>query len=875
MKKMIRGEKKTTATGFHIKKECGMEHNGKKTILLTAALVIALGPLFCGEVEITVEDTDLAMPLEGAVIRSWDGQEYTCDEAGKVLIAVPDNRPVVIQAAYPGYGNGRLIVRPGEDRLTLGLRLSGVMESRELVIEAVKPGVSETQPGRSVAVSEQEIARTGEIGIIEDVMTTIKLLPGVGYSGTFSALPSIRGGSPGDLMAVLDGFYIENPYHWGGGFSIFDPRMIRSAQLSHGVFSTRYGHSISGILDITSKKPSPTETELELGVSTSTTNLSLSLPLFGKGGIMVMGRVTYYDPVIWLAKQLAKSIEELEVVNYIRVAPYIRSGAFNANYRFTGNLELQASGFFGVDGVGVLFENESGEDRMTSRTDMSFDWENRLGFFTAGLTWNPINTMVLRALAGAGFQQQDLSGWINNDINVEYSPSFPAGLKGGKDSYSLTDRDNLMDGTSVTSNYQGRLDFDWDLGRDFVFALGAQELYSRWTGDQHASNWINVINPLTGMGVNRYMEINLDVDNQLYESSAYTLLEYARGDKKFGAELGLRLDHLYFIGRDFTLQTAPAWNPRLNLDFGVLQNRGPINALSLTLGAGLFSSRYDDIYGLDKGSGLGDFDLKPNRSATSILGVRVDFAGGLSFNIEGYYKYVFDRAYTSTGLSSSPGVSLVEQKLVFDGEGHVGGFDLQLQKMASRYWDGWISYSFNYARYRDPHAVPEGINLGDADRGNDWYYPSFHRFHTLNLVVNYKPVKRINIYTRFGLASGAPLNVLGDPQSIPVEKLDKEGNSYLPNEYIEIWTRNSRYSDTNRTTWSIPLDIKLSIFGFSRSGKSQYEVYVAVEGALSLLGAGKGNTSFNSYTGKEDSGSMSAVYEMPIPIPSFGFRWSY
>jgi hypothetical protein len=376
--------------------------------------------LFARDVEIIVEDKDLAMPREGATIRSWDGKEYTCDEDGMVRIAVPDDRPVAVQAAYPGYENGRLIVRPGQDRLSLGLRLLGIMESRELVIEAAKPGVSETQPGRSVAVSEREIAQTGEIGIIEDVMNTIKLLPGVGYSGTFSALPSIRGGSPGDLMAVLDGFYIENPYHWGGGFSIFDPRMVQSAQLSHGVFSARYGHTISGILEIASKRPSPTDTEVELGVSTSAANLNLSLPLWGKGGVMIMGRVTYYDPVIWAAQQLANATgdENLEAVNYIQTAPYIRSGAFNANYRFTGDLELQTSGFFGSDGVGVLFENESTANRMTSRTDMDFDWENRLGFFTAGLTWNPFNTMVLRASGGAGFHQSLLSGWIDNYINV-------------------------------------------------------------------------------------------------------------------------------------------------------------------------------------------------------------------------------------------------------------------------------------------------------------------------------------------------------------------------------------------------------------------------------------------------------------------------
>ena len=844
----------------------------KKKLLPGVVFFMALTALFGRGVEITVEDTDLGLPLEGAAIRSWDGKEYVCGEGGRVLVDVPDGRPVVIQGAYPGYENGRLIVRPGQDRYTLGLRLSGVMESRELVIEAAKPETGETRTGRSVAVSEQAIAQTGEIGVIEDVMNTIKLLPGVGYSGMFNALPSIRGGSPGDLMAVLDGFYIENPYHWGGGFSIFDPRMVQSAQLSHGVFSTRYGHTVSGILEITSKKPSPTETELELGVSTSTANLNLSFPLFGNGGVMVMGRVTYYDPVIWAAKQLAKSIKELEVVNYIRTAPYIRSTAISANYRFTGDLELQASGFFGSDGVGVFFENESQANRMTSRTDMDFDWENRLGFFTAGLTWNPRNTMVLRALGGAGFQQELINGRIDNDINVLYSDSFPEELKGGKNYYSLTDRDTLMSGVRTDVNYQGRLDFDWDLGRGLVFALGAQELYSRWGGDQTLSTWTNVIISGTDRGFNQYIETFIDVDSRQYSSSAYTLLEYSRGDGKFGAELGLRLDHLYFIGRDFTLQTKPAWNPRLNLDFGIVQNKGPVDALSLTLGAGLFSSRYDDIDSLDKDMGLEDFDLKPNRSAASILGVRLDFAGNLSFNIEGYYKYVFDRAYTSTGVAS--GSSVTERRLLFDGEGHVGGFDLQLQKTSSRYWDGWISYSFNYARYRDPHAVPEGINLNsNSSRGNGWYYPGFHRFHNLNLVLNYKPVKSINIYTRFGLASGAPLNEIGEKRSVAVLKLDQEGNP--TNEWIEIWTRNSRYSDTNRTTWSIPLDIKLSIFGFTRSGKSQYEVYVAVEGALSLLGAGRGNTSFNAYTGEENLGSMSAVYEIPIPIPSFGFRWSY
>ncbi|GHT99954.1 hypothetical protein FACS1894142_7940 [Spirochaetia bacterium] len=180
----------------------------RKPFLIILIGLLAL-PLCAREVEITVEDGDLGIPLEGALIRALDGAEYECDADGKARLGVPDDRPVVIQAAYPGYENGRLTIPLGQSALTLALRLGGIMENRELVIEAQRPGTSETQSGRSVALSEKEIARTAEIGIIEDVMTSIKLLPGVGYSGMFNAMPSIRGGRsrrpdgvPGRLLPV-------------------------------------------------------------------------------------------------------------------------------------------------------------------------------------------------------------------------------------------------------------------------------------------------------------------------------------------------------------------------------------------------------------------------------------------------------------------------------------------------------------------------------------------------------------------------------------------------------------------------------------------------------------------------------------------------
>jgi hypothetical protein len=93
--------------------------------------------------------------------------------------------------------------------------------------------------------------------------------------------------------------------------------------------------------------------------------------------------------------------------------------------------------------------------------------------------------------------------------------------------------------------------------------------------------------------------------------------------------------------------------------------------------------------------------------------------------------------------------------------------------------------------------------------------------------------------------------------------------------YIQKWKRITARDNDNRVSLSIPLDIKFSIFNFKPGGKARQEFYVAVENLLSLVHTPKGNATFNPYTGEDNTGSMSASYDIPIPIPSFGFKWSY
>jgi hypothetical protein len=776
--------------------------------------------VFAADIEVLAVDGDLNIPLEGARIISWDGSELFCDDRGRAVVSVPDDRPVTILVRYPGYETSRVSIRPGIREYTAALRLGGVMEEKELVIEAPRPGSSETVSGRSVAISGRELARSSERGIVEDVMSAVKLLPGVGYVGGYMAMPSIRGGDPSDISAVVDGFYVERPYHWGGAFSIFDPKMVESAQLSHGVFSARYGHTISGLLDIRAKHPSSQNAEFDLAVSTSAANINMSVPLKGKGGVSLMGRVSYWDPFVEAAKLF------FEEVKYISTAPYIRSGALGLSYNFSTDLNFSLNGFFGGDGVGAHYT----ESDSAGVYDAKLLWDNKIGFLSSGLSYSPSDKLFLKARLGAGILQSDLDGNIYSENREEVPVSVDH---------------RIMYFSDRTVNVQGRFDLDRDMGGGLVFSAGLEERYSRWDRTQRFSR---TDSPFW----------DLSLLNHGLASSLYTILEYRSENRDFGMELGLRGDHFLLSGEGFTIAGRPLANPRLNLDFGILEDSGPVERMSLSFGTGLFSSVNSSLQNISAKNNIGEHQNLQNHSWTTLGGTKIDLFGGFTFTLESYFKYVFNRSYTQRETNESGPEPQRELNYYFDGEGIIWGFDCMLQKFESRYWDGWISYSYINAKYRDPRSTDRSRNTGG------WYYPEFHRFHTLNLILNYKPVPAVQLTARFSLASGTPLpettDIIPDP--------DVPGS---PPPYIRI----QEYSDYSRAGMVIPLDIKLSFFKFNSGGKVRRELYFNFENLLSLFYRAEGAKDFDANTGRETPSSRIASYDLPIPMITFGIKWSY
>ena len=257
-------------------------------------------------------------------------------------------------------------------------------------------------------------------------------------------------------------------------------------------------------------------------------------------------------------------------------------------------------------------------------------------------------------------------------------------------------------------------------------------------------------------------------------------------------------------------------------------------------------------------------DIKQDRAIFSVLGSEVELKGDWKFSIEGYFKYYLNRLYV---VNNEMDPRNVITQAYTDGKGYTAGFDFMAQKSVGTKWNGYLTYSFIYARYKNPFK-PQYSNQRSSreDPLDEWYYPSFHRFNTLNLIVNYKPAPSWTITLKGTLATGTP-RTDGDRYCYPVRLADGT--------VMQRYTRSWFYSDVLRTDISCPVDIRVAHTGtFRHHPKWKWEWYFGAEDIFMNLYSPKGSQKFNQNTGK-DAEDSSVNFNIGIPMISMGLRMSF
>ena len=834
-----------------------------------ALLTIVFGSLivlssYAEELRITVCDGELEMPLEGAKIFLNENRSVSVetDMDGKAVLDLGEKFEqgnVVCQ--FPGYSQNVTHIKSGAGEIIIAMMISDFLEGKEIVV-ARSAQKNEQQSGVSVVMTKEQMDTTARTGLVEDVMSSVNTMPGMTFGGQWNSEPSVRGGYPREMSYAMDGVYVMFPWHWGGSYSIFSPNFVESTKLSNGVFSAEYGRAVSGLLEVNTVMPDD-ELHFIFDLNYISSSLFLSTPIGKKAGIVLGAKATYLETLVGTYKALGGTAADM-----LEAPPYIRDFFAKGYYQPTDKLTFTVNGFFGSDGMHINMDKDDVEsdDEVISFGEMKYDVYQ--GIVGLGANWMPTDKVQANARFAWSMMYEDLSmkmkdqGEIhyNKDFIEKWGSQFPSVHEGG--SYNL---DTFSDYYEKVNHQmvQGKIDSEVVLNDFSRIKFGAEEVLAFQTTKENGYMWSEV--DFGNAPYPSYMPFKFSIEAEgikTFNTAAFALWNYGTDESLLSGELGLRAEHALLTGDGIDLNSRVDVNPRATVHVTPWRDLGEISKVTFTAGAGLFSAIPFDAVMVSEDVIIND-KLKMDRVLFGVLGSEIEMKNNWKFSVEGYYKHYLNRLYVINDMRNPLDVTA---EAVMDGKGYTAGFDLMAQKSIGEKWNGYLTYSFIYAKYKNPRKAEYPDQTSSrGDPLNEWYFPSFHRFNTLNLIVNYKPVPTWTITVKGTLATGTP-RTDGERYCYPAMGPDGQ--------IMQRYTRSHFYSDTLRTDISCPVDIRIAHNGtFKNHPKWNWEWYLGAEDVFMNLYSPKTSERFDQTTGKATSSD--ANFGIGIPMISLGCRISY
>jgi outer membrane cobalamin receptor len=267
-------------------------------------------------------------------------------------------------------------VRVRAGRVThIRLRLTTIsVFLNEIVVTPSHFRILDEQPEIRQLLSRDEVEQMPHAA--DDLYRAVKRLPGAA-GGDFSAKFNVRGGDQDEVLVVLDGLELYEPFHLKDFQSIFstvDAEAVGGVDFITGGFPVEYGDRMSGVMDISTATPTGPATT-SLGISTINTRL-YSEGSFneGKGQWLVSGRAWYpaavFDEVGTMSAEILSDYYDL---------------LGKVQHRLGTRSVLSANLLLAYDDLGFLSQDEEEVERVEARyrsyhawLNLRTDWNDRL-----------------------------------------------------------------------------------------------------------------------------------------------------------------------------------------------------------------------------------------------------------------------------------------------------------------------------------------------------------------------------------------------------------------------------------------------------------------------------------------------------------------
>jgi hypothetical protein len=626
-------------------------------------------------------------------------------------------------------------------------------------------------------------------GAIEDVMRSLKSLPGVTAPNDFTSQLVVRGSGPDQNLIVMDDVEIFNPYRLYGLVSMFNPETLQDITLITGGFPAKYGDRLSAVLDVNNKEG---VRDRSFSMISNVNIASANVILQGKnpwkipGSWIVSSRRTYYDLILGpFAKKAGLITDDSSLPNFKDLQFKFAFGPFNKS-------KFLINGIFSSDGVDVI----PGSDRTQPDSVVAQDVTN-----------NNVLSASWVYLPNSNFLSKTTFSWYKNSGDNDFEGDIldplidKEGLTPGqRDSlkaigallgfkfdskynfrkYSLVNKSSLFAG----KNY-----FEFGAGLDMI----RTDLTYTLNLDEAFKSFIRSLPNAQAILEDFNIEGNDNIRGSIYGQGRFKV------GNKFYYQPSLRLDYYSFLKKAYV-------SPRFNMGYAI----DPVTTIRTSVGLYYQSPGYEKLVDgqtfYDLTGQAGD-NLKAERSVHFVLGIDHWLNNEWNAKVEGYYKK-FDDLITQQRLTAYKYKFTLEDptitdpayvgdpanwirsstKLPYDSitttpingvTGNAYGIEFSLEKRNSgpnSKFSGWINYAYSFAnRTRDGIEKPF----------------RFDQRHVVNIVANYRFNQTFELGARWTYASNFPYTP-------PVGLLPRTaGDSLVVNPFTQRVIFNLDYGDDN------------------------------------------------------------------------------
>jgi TonB family protein len=628
--------------------------------------------------------------VAGALVRcdNWPERETYSSEEGRFSLQLPAGTcEVRVAGAEHQVFQTKETLEPGEQK-----EVNYYVMPRVVGYQTVVRGQREKKEVVQRTVTRNEVQKVP--GTFGDPVRVIQNFPGVARAPFILGQLIVRGANPNQTLTFFDGVEIPILFHVGGGPSVVNGEFLDRVDFFPGGFGARYGRAVGGVVDVASRKGAADTWHGVAKVDLLDASLFFETPITDEVSVAVGARRSYIDALLPLVLPKDPQGGALLVLPaYWDYQVRLDVGGKKGEKLVGSRYSLFA---FGSDDVLKVIATGGGRNR-----DVSVDvhtlfhrvvgtWEYKQGDTTFKLT--PYLGFDLAAV-DVGFATINADRWtagLRADLGVDVNQYLT--VRGGADIYN-----QLLLGVAELPSISGV---------SYVGFPGADPKTATQTITQKVNTFDGAL--------------------------------YAEFDLKLGPLTitpGLRGSHAYLAD-----QVRNAWDPRLWVRYQ------PFESTTIKGSIGLYTQPPPSTSLVPPP--FGSPNLTHERAFQSSLGVAQRFTEFINVDVTGFYNRRYENIVSPGARIVNADGSVTNYREANLGLGRAYGLEVLLRHEVSKYFFGWLAYTFSRSEERR------------AGTTNPYALTTFDQTHILTMVASVRLPWGFEVGARFRYVTGRPKSPL-------------------------------------------------------------------------------------------------------------------